>query len=139
MERGRVVLGRRPPVGQTGESRRQEERLARVDECVSDGLRGGSFGGVGSGHVRPVVLVGEVDDGVGLLRPGSNGVQIVEVAAADRDPLALECGGGRVGAGQSADGVASGQQFVDDGAADPTRSSGDEDVHGELSSVDVSC
>ena len=74
-----------------------------------------------------------------LRRPGSDGVQIVEVAAANAGPLGLESGGGRVGAGQSADGVASGQQFVDDGAADPTRSSGDEDVHDELSSVDVSC
>ena len=44
-----------------------------------------------------------MDDGVGVSGPGSYDVQVVEVTATNVNPLRLECGGGRVGAGEAGD------------------------------------
>jgi hypothetical protein len=50
--------------------------------------------------VGEVVLVGQVNDGVGGLRAGLDAGQVIEVAAADLRPLGGQDGGGGVSPGQ---------------------------------------
>ena len=78
-------------------------------------------------------LFGEMDHRVGVLGAGADAVEVVEVAAADADALRLERRGGGVGPGQPGDLVTGGEQFVDDGGADPPGRSGDENAHDVIS------
>jgi len=45
----------------------EHERPVAADQSLGDGLHGGPLGAVGLGRVGPVVLVGEVDDRLGVL------------------------------------------------------------------------
>ena len=78
------------------------------------------------------MLVREVDDGVGGLGASPDAGEIVEVAAADLDPLGRQGRGGGVGPGQPGDLVSGGEQFIDGGGADPAGGSGDENAHGTV-------
>jgi len=141
VERRRVGLGGRPSLSQGGDAGSDQERAARAGEDVADGLGRVPFGRVRGGHVRPVVLVGQVDDGLGVVRAGPDAVEVVEVAAADPGTLRLDGSGGRIGPGQAGDLVTCREQFVDHGGTDPTGGSGDEDAHDVVSllhDVDVS-
>ncbi|GAA3161301.1 hypothetical protein GCM10020001_102000 [Nonomuraea salmonea] len=136
------VLGEHP-VGEAGDAGGEQERPVAAFEGVAEGLDGGALGGVGAGQVAPVVLVGQVDDGLGRLGAGAQAVEVVEVAAVDVGALGLQRGGGGVGPGQAGDLVPGGEQVVDDGRADPAGGSGDENVHGctprkVMSATDVS-
>jgi len=106
-----------------------EERSVGADERLADRLDRGTLAGVRGGGVRPVVLVREVQDALGLGGPAADGVEVVEVAPENGDALRLERCGGGVGACEAGDGVAGGEEVVDGVGADPAGGSGDEHVH----------
>ena len=89
VERGRVVLACGPALGEAGDARREQERTAAADERVADGLDCGPLGRVRDGRVGEVVLVREMDDGVGILGAGADAVEIVQIAPADPGALGL--------------------------------------------------
>ena len=88
MERGRIVLRGRPALGEAGDARGEQEGAAGAGERVADDLDRGSLGCGRVGRVGPVVLVREVDDGLGGLGTGTDAREVVEVAAADASPFA---------------------------------------------------
>ena len=97
-----------PALGEAGHAGGEQEGAVGPDQRVADGLDGGPLGGGGRGRVGPVVLVREVNDGLGVLGPGPDAPEVVEVTAADAGPLGLEGGGGSVGPGQAGDLVSGG-------------------------------
>jgi len=129
VERRRDVLGAELTRREAGDTRRDQEWTVGIDERVSDGLDCGPLGRVRGGHVGPVVLVGEVNGGLGVARADANGVEVVEVAAQHPYALGLEGFGGRVRSCQTGDVVTGGEEVVDDGGADPPGGPGDENVH----------
>ena len=76
------------------------------------------------------MLVGEVDDGLGVDGAVAETVEVVEVSAPHPGARLGELEGGGVRAGEAGDLVAGAEQLVDDGRADPAGRSGDEHVHG---------
>ena len=88
MERGRIVLRGRPGLGEAGDARGQQEGAAGAGERVADDLDRGSLGCGRVGRVGPVVLVREMDDGLGGLGASTDAREIIEVAAADAGPFA---------------------------------------------------
>src|SRR5580693_9183854 len=133
MERGRVVFRCRPALDEAGDARSEQEGAIGADECVADGLDGGSLGRGRGGRVGPIVLVGEMDDGFGGLGPSTDAGEIVEVTAADLSPLGLEGGGGGVGPGEPGDLMPGLKQLIDGSGTDPSRGSCDENTHGTVS------
>ncbi len=129
MERGRIVLPGGPALGEGGDARGEQEGAVGADERIADGLDRGSLGCARGGRVGPVVLVREMDDGFGVLSASTDAREIVEVTAADLDPLCLEGSGGSVGPGEPGDLVPGGEKFIDGGGADPSGGSGDENAH----------
>ena len=81
VRRRRVVLGGRASEHKSGDAGGQEERAVRAGQRVADRLDRDAFGAVRLGGVAPVVLVGEVDDGLGVGRACAQAVEVVEVAA----------------------------------------------------------
>ena len=75
------------------------------------------------------MLVREVDDGVGVGGAAAQRVEVVEVAAQDRDTLRLQGRRGAVGSGETDDLVTGAEQLVDGGGPDPPAGSGDENAH----------
>ena len=88
MERGRVVLCGRPALGEGGDARGEQEGVVGAGERLADGLDRGSLGRARGGRVGPVMLVREMDDCFGGLRASTDARKIVEVTAADANPLA---------------------------------------------------
>ena len=86
-----------------GHARGEQERAIGAGQRLGYGLDGGPLGRGGGGRIGPVVLVREMNDRLGLLGAGPDALGVVEVAAADADPLGLEGGGGGVGAGEPGD------------------------------------
>ena len=79
--------------------------------------------------MHEITLVGQVDDAVGVGRRLADGVQVIEVAAADLhagDRQLLRRG---VGAGQTDHLVPGGLQFGDECGADVAGRAGDEYAH----------
>jgi hypothetical protein len=76
-----------------------------------------------------------MDDGLGSLGASTDARKIVQVAAADANPLRLKGSGGSVGPGEPGDLVPGGEKFIDDGGTDPSGGPGDENVHGTLPSA----
>ncbi len=124
------MLGGGPARGKCGHTRGEQERPAASGERVPDGLDRGPLGRGRAGRVRPVVPVGEVDDGLGLLSSVADAPAVVQVPAPRAGALRLQGCGGGIGPGQAGDLVALGKQFVDHGGADPSGGSGNEDAHG---------
>ena len=103
-DRGRRVrLGARVARGEPGHPGGQHERPVGADERLGQGLDRGALGPVRLRRVRPVVLVREVDDPLGVGGAAAQRVEVVEVAAQDRRALRLERGGRGVGAGEPDD------------------------------------
>ncbi|GAB3568832.1 hypothetical protein GCM10027445_19590 [Amycolatopsis endophytica] len=75
------------------------------------------------------MLVGEVDDGLGVTGTEPDAVEVVEVATQDPRALPLQRRGGGVRPGESRDLVSGAEQLVDRGRADPPGRARDEDVH----------
>ena len=75
------------------------------------------------------MLVREVGDGVGVGGAAAQRVEVVEVAAQDRDALRLQGRRGAVGPGETDDLVTGAEQLVDGGGPDPPAGSGDEYTH----------
>jgi len=130
MERGRVVLAGGPAPGEAGDARGEQEGAAGAGQRIAYGLDRGSLGRGRCGWVGPVVLVREVDDGLGGLGARTDAGQIVEVAAVDVSPLGPEGGGGSAGPGQTGDLMPGGEKLIDGGGTDPSGGSGDENAHG---------
>jgi hypothetical protein len=105
---------------------------SRPDEHVADGLDRGALRPVRLRLVGEVVLVGEVDDGVGAVRALPEAVEVVEVAAQRGRPLGLDGDGRRVGTREADDLVPGAEQLVDGGGPDPAGRAGDENTHGDL-------
>lgn len=93
MERRRVLLGHLAALRHAGDAGGQQEGTARTGEGVADRPHGLPFGAGGVGGAGEVVLVGEVDDGLGGLGARPDAVEVVEVTAADPDALRGERGG----------------------------------------------
>jgi hypothetical protein len=130
VERGRVVLAGGPALGESRDARGEKERALRAGQHIADGLHRRSLGRRRAGHIRPVVLVREMDDGFGALRAGPDAREVVQVAAQDLSPLGLEGSGGSIGPGEPGDLMPGGQKLVDGGGADPSGGSGNENTHG---------
>jgi len=80
-----------------------------------------------------IVDVGEVDDRVGVDRPGPQGVQVLQVAAERLGPQGGDGRGRRVGPGEPAYLVSRADELGDDGRSDPAGRPGDEYAHEQLS------
>ena len=119
----------RPALGQGGHARGEQEGAVGAGQHITDGLDGGSLGRVRDGRVGEVVLVGQVQDGLGRLGAGGDRGQIVEVAAQDVHSLGRQGSCGSVGPGQPGDVMSGGQKFIDGGGTDPSGSAGNEDAH----------
>jgi hypothetical protein len=74
-----------------------------------------------------------MDDGLGGLGASPDAREIVQVAAADANPLRLKGSGGCVRPGEPGDLMPGGEKFIDDGGADPSGGPGDENVHDTVS------
>src|SRR4029077_6678115 len=133
VERGRIVLPRRPALGEAGDARGEQEGAAGAGERLADGLDRGSLGCGRVGRVGPIVLVREVDDGLGGLGASTDAREVVEVTAADASPLRLQGSGGSVGPGEPGDLVPGGKKLIDGGGTDPSGGPGDENAHGIVS------
>ncbi len=83
VERGGIVLRGGPALGEAGDAR--------------------------GGRVGPVVLVREVDDGLGGLGASTDAREIVKVTAADPSPLGRQGSGGSIGPGEPRDLVSGGE------------------------------
>jgi hypothetical protein len=79
------------------------------------------------------VLVREVDDGLGGLGASTDAREIIEVTAADANPLRLEGSGGSIGPGEPGDLMPGGEKFINGGGTNPSGGPGDENVHGTVS------
>ena len=86
----RVGLGARPALGQAGHAGGEHERAVAAGERLGEGLDRGALRPVRLRGVRPVVLVGQVGDGVGVGGAAAQRVEVVEVAAQDRGALRLQ-------------------------------------------------
>lgn len=101
--RGVVVLSGGPAPRETGDPRGEQERTAGAHERVADGLDGRSLSRGRDSWIREVVLVRQMDDGLGSLGAAADAVQVVQVSAADPGALGLQGRGGRFRPGQSGD------------------------------------
>jgi hypothetical protein len=124
-----VVLGQQPLLIRAGDAGGQQERPPRSGEDVADRLDGVALGLVRDGRVGEVMLVGEMEDGVGLGGARPDAGQVVQVTTADLDAFFLEGRRGGVGSGEPDDLVTAGEQLVDCGRTDPPGCSGDENPH----------
>ena len=111
------------------EARRHQQRPAGTLEGFAQRLDGAPVGGAVLGKFREIMIEGRVDDAIHLCRAALQAVQVVERAAMD-----LGTGGGQlirslVRAGEAEHLVAGGDQFIDDGRADPAGGSSDEYAH----------
>src|SRR5580658_1485097 len=83
VERGRIGLRGGPALGKGGDARGEQEGAAGTGERIAYGLDRGSLGRDRGGRVGEVVLVREVDDGLGGLGASADAGEIVEVTALD--------------------------------------------------------
>ena len=131
-ERGRIGLRGGPARGEAGDARGEQKGVAGAGERIAYGLDRGSLGRGRGGRVGPVVLVGQMDDGLGGLGASPDAGEIVEVAAVNASPLRLQRCGGSISPGQPGDLVSGGEKLIDGGRTDPSGGSGNENTHGPV-------
>jgi hypothetical protein len=126
---GLVPLGRDSTERESEQARGDDERPIGAHEGRANGLDRLQVRLGGLLHAGEVVVVREVDHPVRVGHAGAQAVGIVQAAAVDLGADRGERFGGSVRAGEAEDLMSGVEKLRDDGRADPSGCSGDEDAH----------